>query len=71
MNWTFKDVVQFLKSKNFRHTYTNGSHYYYMGYYGGAMRQVSVQFHGNKSIKPKTMKSIITQSCIPKEEWFK
>jgi uncharacterized protein (DUF2384 family) len=39
--------------------------------YGGAIRQVSVAFHGAKSIHPKTMRSIVRQSGIPQEEWMR
>jgi predicted RNA binding protein YcfA (HicA-like mRNA interferase family) len=70
MNWTFHDVVRFLKDKKFRHSYTHGSHYYYIGSYNGIMRQVSVPFHGSKSIKPRTMKSIVAQSGMSQEEWL-
>jgi predicted RNA binding protein YcfA (HicA-like mRNA interferase family) len=30
-----------------------------------------VPFHGNKSIKPRTLKGIILQSGIDQKEWFK
>lgn len=70
-NWTFNDVVRFLRDHNFTHNHTEGSHHYYVGHAGGQFRQVSVQFHGTKAIKPRTLKSIITQSGIPKEEWMK
>lgn len=69
-NWNFNDVIRFLKEKGLRHSYTNGSHYYYIGSIRGQVRQVTVPFHGAKSINPKTLKSIITQSGIPKEEWL-
>ncbi len=70
MNWNFRDVVSFLKDKGFRYNYTNGSHHYYVGSYLGIVRQVTVQFQGTKSIKPRTLKSIIEQSGIPREEWL-
>jgi len=72
-NWTFADVDKFLKEHGFRidHTHTDGSHYYYHGYVGGILHVVHVPFHGSKSIKPKTIKDIITQSGILKEEWLK
>ncbi len=71
MNWTFDDVVKFLKRHNFVYNYTKGSHYFYIGSQGGVSRQVSVPFHGKKIIKPRTLKSIILQSAIPKEEWLR
>jgi len=72
-NWKFADVDKFLRERSFRidHTHTGGSHYYYHGYVGGRLRVVYVPFHGSKAIKPKTIKSIISQSYIPKEEWLK
>ena len=68
-NWTFKDVVNFLEKRKFRLNYTNASHYYYVGHTNGAYRQVCVPFHGNKIIKPRTMRGIILQSGISKSEW--
>ncbi len=70
MNWTFDDVVKFLKKRNFFYNYAKGSHYYYIGVYGGVSRQVCVPFHGKKIIKPKTLKGIINQSAIPIDEWL-
>ena len=69
-NWTFKDVVDFLKENGFRETHTRGSHFYYLGHFGGEARQTHVQFHGNKSIRPRTLKSVIRQSGIPQEKWL-
>jgi predicted RNA binding protein YcfA (HicA-like mRNA interferase family) len=71
MNWTFDDVVKFLKKHHFIYNYTKGSHYFYIGLQGGASRQVVVPFHGKKTIKPRTMRSIILQSGISKETWIK
>ena len=71
MNWTFDDVVAFLKKRQFLYSYTKCSHYFYIGFNNGVSRQVSVPFHGRKAIKPRTMKSIILQSGISKEEWLK
>jgi hypothetical protein len=44
---------------------------YYAGKYAGLLRQVCVPFHGSRSIHPRTLKSIILQSGISKEEWIK
>ncbi len=71
MNWTFDDVIKFLKRHSFLYNYTKGSHYFYIGSHGGISRQVAVPFHGSKSIKPRTLKGIILQSGISKEEWMK
>lgn len=70
MNWTFDDVVKFLKKHNFVYNYTKASHYFYIGTYDSKSRQVSVPFHGKSAIKPRTLKSIIAQSGISKEEWI-
>ena len=68
-NWTFSDVVKFLKSKGFRHIDTAGSHYHYMAVIGGVTRLVQVPFHGQTAIKPRTFKSIVAQSGIPMKDW--
>ncbi|MEK7596801.1 MAG: type II toxin-antitoxin system HicA family toxin [Patescibacteria group bacterium] len=69
-NWTFYDVVNFLKSKGFRLNHTEGSHHYFVTSQKGILKQVCVQFHGTKALKPRTFKGIIEQSGIPKEEWL-
>jgi predicted RNA binding protein YcfA (HicA-like mRNA interferase family) len=69
MNWTFNDVVKFLKGRKFYFSYAHGSHHYYVGSYQNIIRQVCVPFHANKSIRPKTIKSIILQSGISQKEW--
>ena len=71
-NWKFADVDRFLRENNFRidHGRTNGSHYFYHGYINRVLRIVHVPFHGSGTIKSRTMKSIIAQSGVSKEEWF-
>lgn len=69
-NWTFDDIVTVLKENSFVLIHIEGSHHYYFGNYGGKSRQVSVQLHGRKALKPRTLKSIIAQSGIPKEKWL-
>lgn len=69
-NWTFSDVVNFLKEHNFRLNYTNSSHYFYIGTYDGTLRNVCIPYHGAKTIKPRTLGGIILQSGIPKEKWL-
>ncbi|MBI4426714.1 MAG: type II toxin-antitoxin system HicA family toxin [Candidatus Kerfeldbacteria bacterium] len=69
-NWTFDDAVKFLRAHGFSLVRTEGSHYFYAGYQNGKPRLVHVQFHGKASLKPRTIKSIIAQSGIPKEEWI-
>ena len=70
-NWTFDDVVRFLKDRDFSLNDVTGSHYFYVGKSGSEIRQVSVPFHGRKSIKPRTMEGIIRQSGILRREWVK
>lgn len=71
MNWTFGEIVRFLKKHGFMYSYARGSHHFYIGFQEGLSRQVMVPFHGNnKTLKPRTMRSIILQSGISKEDWF-
>lgn len=70
-NWTAEDVIRFLKGYGFRLNYSKGSHFYYVGQYNGKLRQVCVPFHGKRVIKPRTLKGMIAQSGVPKEEWLK
>ncbi len=70
-NWTFDDVVDFLKEYNFTLNYVNASHYYYHGIYEKKSRHVCVPFHGKVAIKTRTLKGIIMQSGIPQKEWTK
>lgn len=69
-NWTFNNVVRFLKDYNFRLNHIEGSHYFYTGSYDGKFKQVCIPFHGNKVLKPRTLKGIISQSGIPKKKWI-
>ena len=69
-NWSFHDVVSFLKDRNFKLNHTEGSHHYYVGIHGGEVHQVSVPFHGTRTFKPRTLNGIIRQSGILKEEWL-
>lgn len=69
-NWTFINVVKFLKKHGFVHANTKGSHYYYVGKHGGKVREVSVPFHGNKTFKPRTLKGMVKQSGIHLNIWL-
>jgi predicted RNA binding protein YcfA (HicA-like mRNA interferase family) len=70
-NWTYKNVVTFLKENKFVLHHTRGSHFYFIGSYKNILRQVCVPYHGNVAIKPRTLKGIISQSGIPLENWLK
>lgn len=69
-NWTYHDVVSFLKDYKFYLNHTEGSHHYFVGKYNGVFRQVCVPFHGSRALKPRTLKGIISQSGIPKSAWL-
>ncbi len=69
-NWTAEEVIRFLKERGFRQSHARGSHFYYAGKYNGLFRQVCVPFHGERALKPRTLKGIIDQSGIPKSEWL-
>jgi len=69
-NWTFKDVEKFLKQHNFVLDHIEGSHHFYILLDNDSI-SVCVPFHGNKSISPRTMKGIISQSGIDKKTWLK
>lgn len=69
-NWTYNDVSGFLRKEGFSLSHQRGSHYYFSGFKNGRARMVTVPYHGNQSIKPKTMSGIILQSGIDKKEWL-
>ena len=69
-NWTYKDVVTFLRENNFVLNHTRGSHHYFTSVVNKILRHVCVPYHGSVAIKPRTMRSIIEQSGIEKEIWF-
>jgi predicted RNA binding protein YcfA (HicA-like mRNA interferase family) len=68
-NWKFIEVKKFLNNYHFQLSHVEGSHYFYVGVYGGLARNVCVPFHGARAINPKTMKSIVRQSGIPELHW--
>ncbi|MEK7148112.1 MAG: type II toxin-antitoxin system HicA family toxin [Patescibacteria group bacterium] len=70
-NWRFADVDKFLREHNFHQSHSDSSHFFYYGICEGQVRIVCVPFHGSKTLKPKTLKGIISQSGISKEEWLK
>lgn len=69
-NWNFYEVTRFLKDYHFSFAHTEGSHYFYVGHYGGSFRQVCIPFHGARAISPRTLKGIIRQSGISEEKWL-
>ncbi len=70
-NWTFHDVVKVLHARGFVQVGVEGSHYSFERTVEGKRYITGVAFHGNKTLKPRTIKSIIAQSGMPKKEWFR
>ena len=68
-NWTFNDVIRVLKDNGFNLNHIEGSHHYYVGTVEGRMHQVCVAYHGKASLKPRTLKGIMRQSGLSKENW--
>ena len=68
-NWTFDDVVKILKENGFHLNHIKGSHFYFVGFCDGKMRQTCVQNHGKLALKPRTFKGIMEQSGLPKKVW--
>lgn len=69
-NWTYKDVVAFLKANDFSLNHTDSSHHYYVKYTPNKIYQVEVPYHGNKVFKPRTLNSMILQSGIERKIWL-
>lgn len=68
-NWSFRQVVTFLKNFHFQETHSRGDHFYFCGIYNGIPRMVTVP--KKKILKTGTMKGIVTQSGIPESIWRK
>jgi len=67
--WTYREVVDVLKEKGFSLNHTKGSHHFYVGTVEGKLHQVCVPKHSNKAFKPRTFKSMVTQSGLPRDIW--
>ncbi|AGL02976.1 type II toxin-antitoxin system HicA family toxin [Desulfoscipio gibsoniae] len=61
-----KDVIAALIRAGFRLVHVRGSHHYLEPSGGGLL--VTVPVHGNKTLKPKTLKSILNQAGLTIEE---
>ncbi|HVW82815.1 MAG TPA: type II toxin-antitoxin system HicA family toxin [Candidatus Paceibacterota bacterium] len=68
-NWSFSDVAAVLKKHGFRLVHIEGSHYFYEGIVDGKRRTVQVAKHGSRAFKPRTFKSMMLQSGLPKKAW--
>ena len=69
-NWTYREVVAVLRKHGFRESHTDSSHVIYVKIESTKQFLVCVPYHGSAAIKPRTMKSIIEDSGIPKVKWF-
>jgi len=72
-NWTFDDVVAFLRQHFFIEIPgIRSGHRFYQGNVDGRKKLVEVQFHGARSISPKSLQhDIIPKSGIPEDYWKK
>ena len=61
-----KDVKKALLKAGFREIHTRGSHHYLEPAEGGKL--VTVPIHGTKTLKPKTLKSILEQADLTVDE---
>ena len=69
-NWTFRDVQNFLLEHGFTLHHVRGSHYYFKKYEQNRFYMTHMQYHGAKSIPEGTLRAIIRQSGIPKDQWL-
>lgn len=71
-NWTFDEIVRFLKQNGFVEIKVDGSHHIFTGIVNGSPTVTEVQYHAdaNGVIKEGTLRDgIVPQSRIPAEEW--
>ncbi|NLX91294.1 MAG: addiction module toxin, HicA family [Firmicutes bacterium] len=61
-----KDIMAALTRSGFRLVHVRGSHHYLEPPSGGKL--VTVPIHGNKTLKPKTLKNILDQAGLTVEE---
>ncbi|MFQ6055767.1 MAG: type II toxin-antitoxin system HicA family toxin [Methanosarcinales archaeon] len=65
-----KDVEKILRKNGFEFVSQKGSHRHFKGIVKGRKRRVTV-LANRKSFHPKTLKSMIRQSGLTEEEFFK
>ncbi len=70
-NWSFDDVVAFLKQHFFVLANQKATgHCYFLGLVDGTKRLVEVQFHSNQYISVKSLQhDIIPKTNIPEDYW--
>ncbi len=62
---TSKKIISVLKKKGFYFVHSRGSH---QTYHSSEGRNVTIPFHSGKTIRPKTLKSILKQAGMGVEE---
>lgn len=67
---TAKHVVNILNKAGFSFVRQSGSHAIYEKTVDGKIHLVVVPVHAKKDLKPKTLKSIISQSGMTKKEFY-
>jgi len=71
-NWTFKDVVDFLKDHDFYLSeYGSGSHYVHFVSRDKKFTVEVNRIHRGKSYPIRTLETMIQNSGISKKEWIK
>lgn len=70
-NWTYKDVVCFLKQHFFKHSHIKGSHCYYTGNVDNKKVLTWIPKHNSKPLPILTLKCTISKSGIPELFWKK
>lgn len=68
-NWKFRDVRVVLEKNNFRLHHVSGSHYHFIGTVKKKIKIVQVPYHAGTVFKPRTLKGMILQSGLSKENW--
>ena len=58
----FRDLERILKEDGWEYIYTSGSHYFYK--HPTKPGKISIPFHSNKDINPKTANSILKQAGL-------
>ncbi len=69
-NWTYKDVIDFLREKGFQfYAERKGSHEAWINNIGAIVEVNYIQ--GGESYPLRTLKTMIRQSGIEQKEWIK
>ena len=67
-NWTYRDVIDFISENGFIfYKQREGSHEYWINESTKAV--VDINFHGQKSFRPRTFETMIRQSKVSKKVW--